>query len=90
LGSEDFVERVLRGGHEELEQRTLLKRQGFDLEALLRRVADYYKIDVDSLRTGTKERSILKARFVLCYLAVRKSNMSATQVALNLISLHRQ
>ena len=84
LGSGDFVERVLRGAEEELEQRTLLKRQGFDLEALLRSVADYYKVDMDSLKTGIKERSIVKARSVLCYLAVRKLKMSATEVAIKL------
>lgn len=84
LGSGDFVERVIRGADEELEQRALLKRQGFDLEALLRKVADYYKIDMDGLKTGIKERSIVKARYVLCYLAVRKLKMTATEVALKL------
>jgi hypothetical protein len=84
LGSGDFVERVIRGADEELEQKALLKRQGFDLEALLRKVADYYKIDMDGLKTGIKERSIVKARYVLCYLAVRKLKMTATEVALKL------
>jgi len=82
LGSDDFVERVLRGADEELEQRTLIKRQGFDFEVLLRRVADYYKINMDSLKTDMKERSIVKGRSVTCYLAVRKLKMSATEVAL--------
>jgi len=84
LGSGDFVERVLKGAEEELEQRTLLKRQGFDLEALLRSVADYYKIDMAFIKTGIKERRIAKARSVVCYLAVRKLKMSATEVALKL------
>jgi len=84
LGGGDFVQRVLRGADEELEKRTLLARQGFDLEALLKRIAGYHKVDMDSLRTGIKERNIVKARSVLCYLAVRKLKMSATEVALKL------
>ncbi len=84
LGSGDFVESVLRDADEDLEQRTLLERKGFDFETLLRRVANYYKIDMDNLRVGFKERSIVKARSVLCYLAVRKLKMSATEVALKL------
>jgi putative transposase len=84
LGSGDFVERVLKGAHEDYEQRTRLKRQGYDWEGLLQRVAGYYKLDENSLRDGRKEREAVKVRSVLCYLAVRKLRMSATEVALKL------
>jgi len=84
LGSGDFVERVLKVANEDFEQRTRFKRQGYDLEVLLERVASYYKVDENSLRDGRKQREAVKARSVLCYLAVRKLRMSATEVALKL------
>lgn len=84
LGSEDFTERVLKGADEELEQRTRLKKQGMDLEKILERVANHYKIDGSSLTDGRKERGAVKARSVLCYLAVRKLGLTATELALKL------
>ena len=75
---------MLKGANEDFEQRTRFKRQGYDLEVLLERVASHYKVDEDSLRDGRKQREAVKVRSVLCYLAVRKLRMSATKVALKL------
>jgi len=84
LGSEDFTERVLKGADEELEKRTRLRKQGMDLEKILERVANHYKIDGSSLTDGRKERGAVKARSVLCYLAVKKLGLTATELALKL------
>jgi hypothetical protein len=84
LGSGAFVEEVLERADEEIEQSTRLHSQGFDLETLLSRVADYYGVDVSVLVTRSKEREIAKARSVLCYVAVRKLKVSSTEIAARL------
>ena len=61
-----------------------MRRQGLNWEALIERVANHYKVEGDSLRDGRKERGSVRARSVVCYLAVRKFRMSATEVALKL------
>ena len=81
LGSADFVDKVLRIAHEQLEERTRLRRHGLDWKVLVERVADHFKVDGESLRGGRKERGVVRARSGICYLAVRKLGMSATEVA---------
>ena len=39
---------------------------------LLEKVAHYYKIDPENLKSASKERPVTEARRVLCYIAVRK------------------
>lgn len=41
----------------------------------------YYQIDSDDLKTAGKESTLTKARTVLCYLAVRKLQISCADVA---------
>lgn len=81
LGSGEFVSNVLKRANEEFEQKKRLKNQGLNLDVLLSGVASYYKIAIEDLKTGTKERNIVIARSVFCYLAVRKLNASGTKVA---------
>jgi hypothetical protein len=61
LGSSDFVERVLRRVNEDYEQRTLLMAKGPDLNTLIRRIADYFEIDPESIRTAGKQPIISRA-----------------------------
>jgi hypothetical protein len=81
LGSSDFVERVLKKADEELSQKYRLQASGIGLEELLNRVAQYYEVDPDSLKTASKESTITKARTLLCYLTVRKLMISCADVA---------
>jgi putative transposase len=81
LGSSDFVLEALKKSGEEFEKSTLLKKQGIDFEVLLTKVAKYYDIDIDELRSSTKQRGIVNARSVLCCLAVRKLKVSCIAVS---------
>jgi REP element-mobilizing transposase RayT len=81
LGSGEFVTRVLKRANEELEQRTHLKGRGFTLDVLLERVATYYKIKAEDIKRKTKNRTVVKARSVFCYLAVRELVVTGTEVA---------
>jgi hypothetical protein len=81
LGSSDFVESVLKQAEEDLEERYRLEVYGIDIDTLLLKVAQHYKIEPEALKTASKEATITKARTVLCYLAVRKMMISCADVA---------
>ena len=81
LGSSDFVEAVLKQSNEELQEKYRLAASGPNFETLLSKVAKYYRIDSDDLKTAGKESTLTKARTVLCYLAVRKLQISCADVA---------
>jgi hypothetical protein len=81
LGSSDFVEDVLKQAKEELSEKYRLQASGFDIDALISRVATYYKIAPEDLKTASKKATISKARTVLCYMAVRKLMISCADVA---------
>jgi REP-associated tyrosine transposase len=81
LGGSDFVENTLKQANERLAEKTRLQLVGPDLEALIEKVASYFKVDTEDLKTGSKERKISRARRMLCYLAVRKLSISGAEVA---------
>jgi len=81
LGSSDFVEAVLKQSNEDLQEKYRLAATGPNFETLFRKVARYYRIDPDDLKTAGKESTLTKARTVLCYLAVRKLQISCADVA---------
>ena len=81
LGDSDFVEKVLKKANEHLAQRTLLQASGPDLAQLIKKVANFYQIDIAELKTASKARPVSLARSILCYLAVRKLLFSCAEVA---------
>ena len=81
LGSSDFVERVLKQANEQLEERYRLQASGISLPAFIEKVAHYYKIDPENLRSASKERQVTEARRALCYIAVRKLGYKCTDVS---------
>jgi len=80
LGSSDFVERVLKEADEQLEEKYRLQVRVMSLQALVEKVAHYYKIDPENLKSASKERPVTKARRALCYIAVRKLGYKCTDV----------
>lgn len=81
LGSSDFVEKTLKKANEHLAEKTRLKAVGPDLDGLIEKVAVYFKVDIEELKTASKERRISRARSILSYLAVRKLMISCADVA---------
>ena len=81
LGSSDFVKAVLKQANEDLQQKYRLAATGPNLERLLKKVAEYYSVDPDDLKTAGKESTLTKARTVLSYIAVRKLMISCADVA---------
>jgi len=81
LGSSDFVAMVLKLANEELDRKSQLHSAGVDLGEIIDKVAFYYGIDPEDLRTASKDHTITSARRTLCYLAVRKLMMSCVEVS---------
>lgn len=81
LGSSDFVEQVLKRADEKLDETCRLQATGIGIEALIDRVSQYFQISAENLRTSSKERTVTRARRVLCYLAVRKLRLSCVAVS---------
>ncbi len=51
------------------------------LSALIDKVAHFYKIDPENLKSASKERPVTEARRVLCYIAVRKLGYKCIEVS---------
>ena len=81
LGSSDFVEITLKQANERLAEKSQLQADGPNLETLIEKAAVYFKVDIEELKTGSKERKISHARSVVCYLAVRKLMISCADAA---------
>jgi len=81
LGSSDFVTQVLKQADEALKQGNLLKRQGIDFDVLLVKVATYCNVGIEEISSGTRQQKVVDARSIVCYLAVRKLQLSCLAVS---------
>jgi putative transposase len=81
LGESEFVLHVLAMAEEQLERREELRRRGVDLHRVAQRVADAFAVQPDSLLVPGKVRSMVAARSVFCYWAVRELGHSTTALA---------
>jgi REP element-mobilizing transposase RayT len=80
LGDSDFVKEVLAEQKERLERRYLLQSQGYDIERVVERVAEVFKIEPKEILKPGNQPLRVKARSVVCYFAVRELGMSGTSV----------
>ena len=81
LGSGNFVDSVLELANEEYEKKTLLMAKGIGLDTLVGAVAKHLGIGRDIIESASKQRTISRARSVICYLAVDKLMISGADVA---------
>jgi putative transposase len=81
LGGPGFVERVLRESNEEWERRSFLRQRGPNLKRLLEKVSAHFGVEAEDLKSGSKVRSVARARAVLCYVGVRKLGLTSASIA---------
>ncbi len=81
LGDGDFVQSVLERCNEDYSRRQRLVAQGVDLKTLSQRVADYFNLSRDRLYAPGRYPTVVEARSVLCFLAVREFGVTATELA---------
>jgi hypothetical protein len=81
LGDTDFVLAVLEQNEERLERRYELEAQGVNLDDVARRAAFLFGIEPNEIYTSGKQPSLVGARSLFCYWAVREFGISATALA---------
>lgn len=74
LGGGQFVEKVLSSMHP-------IQSDGIPLSDLVRRVANHFQIAPAALARPSKERHIVRAKAVICHVAVRRLGIKGMDVA---------
>lgn len=81
LGDSGFVDSVLGEAKEAYERRYELKRRGYDLERIARRVAKICGVEEKEVLSKGRQKKKVKARGLLCYWAVREAGISLRTLA---------
>ncbi len=81
LGESDFVLQVLKEHNEQLEKRSRMRLGGVDAQRAAARVGEIFGLSFSELSQGSRLRSVVRARSVLCYWAVKELGMSGAQAA---------
>lgn len=81
LGSSDFVETVLKQANEDYEYRTLAKAKGLTMDHIIGKVSEHFAIQPEFIKGNAKQRTMSRARSIVCWLAVDKLGKSGRQVA---------
>ncbi len=80
LGDSDFVKEVLSEQKEQFERRYWLKAQGYDIDRVVKKVAEVLNIEPGEIWKPGHQPLRVKARSLVCYFAVRELGMSGTSV----------
>lgn len=80
LGDGDFVEQTLHVSEENIIQSEKLKREGWDIEKLVKRVCAIMLIDKEDIFRRSKNNSISKARNLLVYWGNSALGMSGSEL----------
>jgi len=81
LGESEFVGEVLKASEEAMERRYGLRAEGLDLEGIVARVAEIFRMRSEEIKSGDKSPNGVAARSVVSYWAVRELGVSGTEVA---------
>jgi putative transposase len=81
LGDGEFVETVLSAARESMQNRYSLSAKGVTIEDILQAVAILLSIQPTEITGASKERTMVKARTLICYWAVHELGTTMTEVA---------
>lgn len=81
LGDSAFVHNLLQQADEAYERRYELKRQGYDAERIIKKVAEIYDMDPREFLSKGKQKMKVRARSLFCYWAVKELGMSIRELA---------
>ena len=84
LGDGQFVKEVLEKAEEGFKEKYLLKAKGYNLDKLIKRVAELTQLTPDQVTDGIRDAKRTKARSILCYWATEKLGVPQSQLALML------
>ena len=80
LGSSDFVSKVLTEANETMANKYVLAAKGVGFDEVVAVVSNLMSVKPQALTGPAKERTIVKARCLLCYWAVSELGLSMTDV----------
>ena len=81
LGDSEFVETVLSLAEEKHKRHYQLKRLGYDLDRVAKRVSEIYEMEPREVFSKGKQQRKVKARSLLCFWAVSELGMSLRKLA---------
>ncbi|UCH08249.1 MAG: transposase [Deltaproteobacteria bacterium] len=81
LGSSEFIQRLLSEAEEREKETLRLSLKLPDLRSLAREIATGEGIEENELRSGNRNRDVVRAKRVFCQLAVKKIGYSGAEVA---------
>ncbi len=81
LGDGTFVTEVLEKAEEKFKEKYRLKARGYDLDKLIRRVAEITQLTPDEILDSLRDAKRTKARGILCYWATQKLGTPQSQLA---------
>ena len=81
LGDSNFVSEMLSKAGESFERRCALKANGVDIDFIAERVATLLEIPVEEVWREGKFKSLVQARSLLCFWAVRELGVSMASMA---------
>ncbi len=81
LGSSDFVSGLLREAEGKEKETLRLSLKGRDLDSLAQEIANREGVEEKVLRGGSRSAAAVRARRILCQLAVKKLNYYGAEVA---------
>jgi REP element-mobilizing transposase RayT len=81
LGESDFVDQILEMAEESLSREAELKRAGYDLKKLERKVAKIFNIDRKEIYAKGRQKDRVACRSLYCYWAARELKVSITELA---------
>jgi len=76
-----FAIPLLKEQKEQLEKRTRMRARGVDHQRAAARVEEIFGLTLCELSQGSRQRSVVRARSVLCYWAVKELAMSGAQAS---------
>jgi chromosomal replication initiation ATPase DnaA len=80
VGESDFVEEVLAAQQEESERRYWLRSQGYNMDRVVKMVAEVFKIEPKEICKPGNQPLRARARSLVCFWAVKELRMSGTDV----------
>ena len=84
LGHSEFVEQALSQDDLALDTREFLRRGGWDLEKLIRRVCSYCDVSEERLLTKARSNKLSVAKTLICHWGAEKLGCSTREIAVRL------
>ena len=86
LGSGKFVEEVIAQADQQLKETLRLKRRKVELLSLAEQVSRSAGVDWDLVRSGSRIGEVVKARIIICQIAIKQFRYSGAELARLLVT----